>query len=454
MEAPHPHHFEQRDPTVWQRFLFYLNPLDGRYEDLLRDNVPMNIFRDLAAGFIVALVAIPLAMGFAIASGLRPEQGIVGGALAAIIGGLWGGSKYQVYGPTAAFIPIIAAMVSNHGPEFMILASICSGLVVMTLGLARLGRFVQLVPDSIVVGFTIGIAGVIFATQLDQVLGVKEMVAGKSVLEKFSLAWKHVDLINPYTISLAAGTFFIAKLCQKISPFLPGPVIALGASLAVFSTIWADKGITQLKDKYGSMPTNFFVFTPPASIEWELTFLTDLSYYVVAIVFVAAVESLLSSRMADRLANNSGIPFNPNKELWGQGWVNVVIPMLNGFPHTGALARTATNIKVGALSPLAGVFKCFIKLSLAAFLASYLEILPLASIGGIMLYVAFNMVKPAEVSLVLAEGKREAVFLGYTALAVLLTDFLTGVSSALLFYAIARFVPWSRITLTPQGASK
>lgn len=454
MDEPKTHPFEQRSSTTLDRLLFYLNPWDGRYEDLIKDNVPLNIFRDLAAGFIVALVAIPLAMGFAIASGLRPEQGIVGGALAAIIGALWGGSKYQVYGPTAAFIPIIAAMVSDHGQEFMILASICSGLIVMTLGLARLGRFVQLVPDSIVVGFTIGIACVIVVTQLDQVLGVKEMVAGKSVLEKLGLAWKHADLVNPYTITLAVGTFLVAKLCQKISPFVPGPVIALGISLMVSSTIWADKGIVHLKDKYGSMPTDFFVFTPPGSLQWDASFLADLSYYVVAIVFVAAIESLLSSRMADRLANNSGIPFNPNKELWGQGWVNVVIPMLNGFPHTGALARTATNIKVGAQSPLAGVFKCVIKLSLAAFLASYLEVIPLASIGGIMLYVAVNMVKPAEVSLVFAEGKRETAFLGYTALSVLLTDFLTGVASALVLYAIVRFIPWPGSTLTTQHVPK
>ena len=130
MEEPKSHPFEQQNPSTWERLQFYLNPWDGRYEDILKDNVPLNIFRDLTAGFIVALVAIPLAMGFAIASGLRPEQGIIGGALAAIIGALWGGSKYQVYGPTAAFIPIIAAMVSDHGQEFMILASICSGLIV------------------------------------------------------------------------------------------------------------------------------------------------------------------------------------------------------------------------------------------------------------------------------------------------------------------------------------
>jgi len=454
MEEPRLHYFELQRPTTWERLLFYLNPFDGRYEDLLKGNIALNVFRDLTAGLIVALVAIPLAMGFAIASGLRPEQGIVGGALAAILGALWGGSKYQVYGPTAAFIPIIAAMVNDHGQEFMILASICSGLIVMTLGLARLGKFVQFVPDSIVVGFTIGIAGVIIVTQLDQILGVKEMIVGQNVLEKSALAWKHVDLINPYTVALAVGTFLIAKLCQHISPFVPGPIIALGASLIMASTIWADKGIVHLKDKYGNMPTNFFVFTPPASLQWDFSFLADLSYYVLAIVFVAAIESLLSSRMADRLANNSGVPFNPNKELWGQGWVNVVIPLVNGFPHTGALARTATNIKVGAQSPLAGIFKCVIKLSLAAFLASYLEIIPLASIGGIMLYVAVNMVKPAEVSLVFEEGKIETAFLVYTAVMVLLTDFLTGVSSALVLYAIVRLVPRPGTTLTAQRFSK
>ena len=130
--------------------------------------------------------------------------------------------------------------------------------------------------------------------------------------------------------------------------------------------------------------------------------LFDIAFYVVAILFVAAIESLLCSRMADRLADNRGTPYNPDKELWGQGVVNVAVPLLNGFPHTGALARTATNIKLGAVTPLAGICKCFLKLALAFYLAAYLDLVPMACVGGILAYVAFNMVKGGEVRQVLA----------------------------------------------------
>jgi MFS superfamily sulfate permease-like transporter len=140
--------------------------------------------------------------------------------------------------------------------------------------------------------------------------------------------------------------------------------------------------------------------------------------------------------MADRLADNRGIPYNPNKELWGQGWVQVLVPLFNGFPHTGALARTATNIKVGAVSPLAGVFKFGLKLLLAVFLARWLEMVPMACIGGILMFVAFNMVKPAEVSWVWSHSLLHKFLMVYTAVMVAVTDFLIGVLSALIIYAV------------------
>ena len=154
------------------------------------------------------------------------------------------------------------------------------------------------------------------------------------------------------------------------------------------------------------------------------------------IVFVAAVESLLCSRMADRLADNRGLSYHPNKELWGQGLVNIIAPLLNGFPHTGALARTATNIKVGAISPLAGVAKCFLKLGIALYMATWLELVPMACIGGILLYVATAMVKPAEVRQVLQHNGFHIALMGYTAVMVIMTDFLTGVLSAIIIWGV------------------
>jgi SulP family sulfate permease len=418
-----------------QRLMYFLNPVDGRYEDLSRGDWRLNVLRDFTAGLIVAMVAIPLAMGFAMASGLRPEQGIVGGAVAGMVGALWGGSKYQVYGPTAAYIPVIGAIMAKYDHSVLVLVSLISGVILMLLGLARFGRIVARVPHSIIVGFTIGIAVTIALSQSGEVLGLTAKM-GYGFFDKMQVIAANAHLISPFAVALGLGTFLMTKYLLKVSPFIPAPLIAIAATTVVAATVWADKGFTLVKDKYGSIPTDVWVFTAPAALSMTPALMMDLAYFVIAVVFVAAVESLLCSRMADRLADNKGVPYNPNKELWGQGLVQIIVPLLNGFPHTGALARTATNIKLGAISPLAGIFKCVLKLGLAIYLASYLELVPMACIGGILLYVSTAMVKPAEVAQVFAHNRFHIALMVYTAVMVIVTDFLTGVLSAVIIYGV------------------
>ena len=425
----------QAETSLWARLRFFMTPVDGRFEDLRNGPLHLNLLRDFMAGLIVAMVAIPLAMGFAMASGLRPEQGIIGGAIAGFVGALFGGSKYQVYGPTAAFIPVISGIMLKYDYGFLVLVSLLAGIILMLMGTAQLGKFVSRVPHSIVVGFTIGIAFVIAFSQAGEILGIKASL-GNEFLEKVEGILHHAGAINPYAIGLALATFAISKALLKVSPFIPAPLIALGAGTLASMTLFADKGLVLIKDKFGSIPTDFFVFTPPAAIPLTPQVLMDVAFFVTAIVFVSAVESLLCSRMADRLAENKGTPFHPDKEFWGQGLVQIIIPLFNGFPHTGALARTATNIKLGALSPLAGIFKGALKLILAAFLARFLELVPMACIGGILLYVASGMVKPAEVKEVLATNRFQTGMMIYTAAAVVMTDFLKGVLSAMILYAL------------------
>ncbi len=428
------------DVPILRRLAFFMTPFDGRYEDLAKGSWQLNVMRDFTAGLVVAMIAIPMAMGFAMASGLRPEQGIVGGAIAGLVGALFGGSKYQVYGPTAAFIPVIAATVAAHDYQFLVLGALISGVVLMAMGVFRLGRLARLVPHSIVVGFTIGIALVIALSQIGEVLGIKATL-GSSFFAKLQGITANLGSINVYALLIGLGTFAISKTLLKVSPFLPAPLVALGGALALSSTLWSDKGLTLIKDKYGSIPTDFWVFSTPAPFPMDVGGMLDLAYLVAAIVFVSGVESMLCSRMADRLANNRGLQFNPSKELWGQGLVQIIVPLLNGFPHTGALARTATNIKVGALSPLAGIFKCILKLLMAAYLASFLELVPMACIGGILLFVASGMVKPAEIREVMETGRIHVGLMIYTAVMVVVTDFLTGVLSAVIIYALLqRFV--------------
>lgn len=428
----------------------FFNPFfDGRYEDM-KEAWQRTVFRDFVAGLIVAMVAIPLAMGFAIASGLHPVHGIVGGALAGFIGALFGGSKYQVYGPTAAYIPVIAGVMATYGsastdatsPEyaagygFLILCSVIAGIILALMGFFKMGTFVAKVPHSIVVGFTIGIAGTIALTQIGDMLGIKEKIP-YAFFEKLQVIWGSLGQFNIWALALAAGTFVVTKYLLRLSVFIPGPLIAIGVGYILSVTVLADSGLTVSREKYGPIPTeDFFKFTAPVFPEMSATVAFDLVYFVAAIVFVAAIESLLCSRMADRLAENKGTPYNPNKELFGQGMVNFFVPMLNGFPHTGALARTATNIKVGAVTPLAGILKCWLKLAMAYFLATNLDLVPMACIGGILAYVAFNMVKWPEIKAVLEMNAFHIFLMVWTAVVVLVTDFLSGVLSALAIYVL------------------
>ncbi len=420
---------------VFKTFEYFLNPFDKRFEDLTKGSVTLNVMRDVSAGLVVAMVAIPLAMGFAIASGLQPEQGIVGGAIAGLLGALFGGSKYQVYGPTAAFIPIVGGIMASYSHGFLVLTSLIAGILLMLLGLAKLGRVVALVPHSIVVGFTIGIAVVISVSQMGEVLGLEESL-GYTIDDQIPKLMAQVADINLFAILLAAITFLICISLVRISVFIPGPLIALAICTLLEETILAGKGLTDVHTKYGHIPTDFIVITPPEGTIWTGKSVFDLAYYSMAIVIVAAIESLLCSRMADRLAGNTGTPFNPNKELWGQGIVNIFTPFFNGFPHTGALARTAVNIRVGAVSPLAGVMKFVFKLGLVFFLAGHLEHVPLASIAGVLAYVAFNMVKGKEVKEVVSMGKFQVLMMLATAIAVPLFGFMYAVVGAILFYVI------------------
>ena len=222
-----------------------------------------------------------------------------------------------------------------------------------------MGRLVAKVPHSIVVGFTIGIAITIALSQIGELLGLRTKL-GYKFFHKVQGIVANIGELNLFALGLGLATFIITKYLLKVSPYIPAPLLALGLCTAISATVWAEKGFILVVTSTALFRRNFSVFTPPAAIQMTPDFLMDLADFSAAIIFVAAVESLLCSRMADRLADK-GQPFKPNKELWGQGMVNIIVPMLNGFPHTGALARTATNIRLGAVSPLAGIFECFLK---------------------------------------------------------------------------------------------
>ncbi|MBX3187481.1 MAG: SulP family inorganic anion transporter [Labilithrix sp.] len=431
--------------TSAARLRLFFKFFDSRFEDLDRRSWKKTVYRDLSAGLVVALTAIPMAMGFAMAMGLRPEQGIIAGALACAVGRTFGGSKYQVYGPTAAFIPVIASLMAKYGEAnggsfaaahgMLVFVSILAGVVLMACGVAGLGKVAKKVPPSIVVGFTVGIAVAIALTNSTDALGLG--ASSGSMRARLAFIAANLGQINWWALGLAALTFALTKGLLRVSIFIPAPLIALGVCTLLTATVLDGHGVTLVRDRFGSIPNQFFVFTPPILPPATLAVVIDCVYYVSAIVFVSGIESLLCSSMADRLANNKKTPFNPDKEFWGQGLVQIITPLLNGFPCTGALARTATSIKAGAVTPLAGYFKFALKLLMAYFLASYLERVPLACIAGILFWVATNMVKKAEILEVWKHaGRFHTGLMIYTAVMVPMTDFLTAVLSALGIYVV------------------
>lgn len=412
-------------------FLFW----DERFEDYHRKNWKSNLLRDATAGCVVALVAIPLGIGFSIASGMRPEQGIIAGAIAGIIGGIFGGSKYQVYGPTAAFIPVIGGIVHKFDVPFMLLASVLAGAIIVALGLLRLGRFFALVPYSVICGFTVGIAATIAVSQTPNVLGEVNPI-GHSTLEKLTHVPDMFADVHAHALLLAIFTFFFVRTLNKISVLIPAALISLVISTVVANQIWNDHLIPVVATQYGDIGGHMFAVTMPSLGKFNII---DLLPATLSIVFIGALESLLSSRMADRLASNR-TPYNPNKELFGQGLVNVIVPLLNGFPCTGALARTATNIKLGAVSPFASLFKGTAVILMMLFMAGYLSSVPMAYVGGLLMYVASNMVKRHELEVIYKSGKLHTFLMIYTAVMTVVTELCTAVLSACAIFYFVKFV--------------
>jgi SulP family sulfate permease len=458
---------EAKFPTTpLGRLKLFFTFFDARWEDLTKENWLKVTYKDFSAGLIVAMTAIPMAMGFAMAMGMRPEHGIIAGALACVVGRTFGGSKYQVYGPTAAFIPVIAALIAKYSNPanggtfeqahgFLVLVSIISGVILIIMGLFGVGKYAKLVPNSIIVGFTVGIAVAIAATNFKDILGLDSFKAllgdsSRSLTEKFKYMLDHLYLINGWSMLLGLVTFVLAKYLLKISIYIPGPVIAMGTATLLAATLLADKNIILVRDLYGSIPNNFFKLQLPFLPAMNGSVMIDIIYFVIGIVFVSGVESVLCSSMADRLAKNDRTPFNPDKEFFGQGLVQIITPLVQGFPCTGALARTATSIKAGATTPLAGYFKAILKLTMAFYLAQYLELIPMACIGGILVWVASNMIKPSEIKEIKHAGKFEFSMMIYTAIMVPMTDFLTGVLSALVIYFVVKYA-FKRIKKTSEN---
>ncbi len=373
--------------------------------DLLRSYSSSRWLADLGAGVTVGIVALPLAMAFAIASGLKPEAGlwtaIIGGFLVALLGG----SNVQIGGPAGAFIVIVYGIVERYGVANLLISTAGAGVLLFALGLFKLGSLVRFVPVSIVIGFTNGIAVLIALSQLKDWMGLAiDKMPGNFFSQVHTLAL-HIGSVNPYALGLGAaclaGLFLWPRLFLRGSPVLrlteghtvrsfariPAPVVAL-VTLTLLSR-WLDLPVETLGTKFGGIPQQPPAFTLPA-FSWDTVRL--LVTPTLTIALLGAIESLLCARVADQLATDPSYrKHDPNQELMAQGVANFVVPFFGGMPVTGTIARTVTNLRAGATSPMAGMVHAA-TLALIVLIAAPLALhIPLAVLAGVLLHVAWNM---------------------------------------------------------------
>ena len=344
---------------------------------------------DLMAGIIVGIVALPLAIAFGIASGVSPEKGIVTAIVAGFLISLLGGSKVQIGGPTGAFIVIIYGIIQEYGVEGLMVATLMAGVLLVLLGVFRLGTVIKFIPYPIIVGFTSGIAVTIFTTQIADVFGLRfggEAIPG-DFIGKWMLYARHFDTVNWWNVVVSLLSIGIIALTPKFSKKIPGSLVAivvvtLGAYfLKLYGGVTA---IDTIGDRF-SIQSQLPGAAVPA-LDWEAV--KNLFPVAVTIAVLGAIESLLSATVADGVI---GDRHNSNTELIAQGVANIVSPIFGGIPATGAIARTMTNINNGGRSPVAGIVHAAVLLLILVFLMPLAKYIPMACLAGVLVVVSYNM---------------------------------------------------------------
>ncbi len=344
--------------------------------------------RNIISGLIVGVVALPLAMAFAIASGAKPEQGLYTAIIAGLITTLFGGSRLQISGPTGAFIVILSGITAQHGIAGLQIATVLAGIMLTVMGIFRLGALMKFIPQSVIVGFTAGIGIIIWVGQWKDFFGLTLPKTGPLPFhEKFMILIDSLPTLHTATTVMAVLSLAILLITPRIKTLrrVPAPLIVLVLSTAAQS-LFQFSGISTIGTAFNGIPGTLQGFSIMPG--FDFTHIGDLLGPAFTIAMLGAIESLLSATVADRMA---GTKFNPNQELIGQGAANIIVPFFGGFAATGAIARTATNIRNGANSPLSGVVHCVTLLGIVLVLAPLAVNVPLCALSAILFVVAWNM---------------------------------------------------------------
>jgi SulP family sulfate permease len=349
----------------------------------MRDYNLDKFVRDSIAGITVGLVALPLAMAFSIASGLTPQAGIYCAMVTGFLISALGGSKTQIGGPTGAFVVVVAGIVAVHGIDGLFMCTVMAGILLVILGATGMGSAVKFIPRPVVLGFTNGIAVLIASTQIQDFFGLHvPKVPGEFWLRMKALATASPTWSLRATL-VAVGTVAVMLACRAVSGRIPGPIVAmLGATVAAY---FLKLSVDTVGTRFGGIPSGLPHLAIP---RWHASLVHGLLGPAFTVAMLGAIESLMSAVVSDRMSNDH---HNPNVELIGQGVANVVSPMFGGLPATGAIARTATNIRAGAQSPVAGMIHALTLLCVLLFAAPLASYIPMAALAGILMVVAYNM---------------------------------------------------------------
>ena len=398
----------------------------------LRNYSRATLTSDLMAGLIVGIVALPLAIAFGIASGVSPEKGLITAIVGGLIVSLFGGSSVQIGGPTGAFIVIVYGIIAKFGIEGLAIATFLAGIIMLVMGLLKLGTVIKFIPYPIVVGFTSGIALTIFTTQINDLFGLGISDLPADFVSKWGVYFQNFGQTNLWALGVGVLSILIIAFTPKISKRIPGSLVAIVVmTVAVYLLRrYANvDAIETIGDRFvinASLPK-------PAPIKFNMATINELLPSAITIALLGSIESLLSATVADGV---TGDRHNSNTELIAQGAANMVVPLFGGIPVTGAIARTMTNINNGGRTPLAGVIHAIVLLLILLFLSPLTKHIPMACLAGVLVVVSYNMSEWRSVRSLMHNPKSDVVVLLVTMILTVVFDLTIAIEVGLVLAII------------------
>lgn len=386
---------------------------------------------DAIAGLTVAIVALPLSMAIAIASGVSPDRGIYTAIVGGFIVSLLGGSRFQIGGPAGAFIGLVASIVERHGYDGLVLATAVAGLIMIVFGLMRGGTYIKYIPLPVLVGFTAGIAVIIFASQVKDLLGLNLAHEPSDLVPKVLALWSAISTLHWPTVAIALLSIAVIAVVRRLRPEWPFFLIAVVLAAAAAFLLHLD--VATVGSRFGVLPNTL---PSPSLPMFSLEKLQALLPDAIAIAILGAIESLLSAVVADGMANAN---HRSNCELVAQGAANIASVIFGGICVTGTIARTATNIRAGARGPMSGMFHSLYLLLLLVAAAPLIAYIPLAALGAVLMIVAWRMTDKDELWTLIRGSRGDAVVLLATLFLTIFVGLLTGIATGV---AIAAALYW------------